>query len=127
MEIERTLDDLEKKVIQNSAHIRMLQDEIKKMSMEVNKLIQDVNLFKEKILEVQYLVSYISSRLLIGKGVLQDTQRQWKRKKMNNNFFDYLNISLPCGDDCPLEYGEFSRCRLDQDGTELELQFSVPK
>ncbi|CAG7718015.1 unnamed protein product, partial [Allacma fusca] len=127
LEIERTLDDLEKKVMQNSAHIRMLQDEIKKMSVEVSKLIQDINLFKEKILEVQYLVSYISSRLLIGKGVLQDTQRQWKRKKMNNNFFDYLNTSLPCGDDCPIEYGEFSRCRLDQDGTELELQFSVPK
>ncbi|CAG7719979.1 unnamed protein product [Allacma fusca] len=46
---------------------------------------------------------------------------------MNHNCFDYLNISLPCGDTCPLEFGEFNRCQLDPTGTELELQFSVPK
>ncbi|CAG7823372.1 unnamed protein product [Allacma fusca] len=86
IEIEKTLDDLENKVMQNSAHIRMLQDEIKKMSVEINKLIQDINLFREKIIEIQYLVSYISSRLLIGSG-----------------------------------------CQLDPTGTELELQFAVPK
>ncbi|CAG7838034.1 unnamed protein product [Allacma fusca] len=81
LEIERTLDDLENKVMQNSAHIKMLQDEIKKMSFEVNKLIQDINLFREKIIEIQYLVSYISSRLLIGRGYYKIHEDSGGRKE----------------------------------------------
>ncbi len=126
LKIERTLDDLEKKATVESKDMYILQEEMKKMGKVVNKLISDVNLFKEKIFEVQYLVSYITSRLLIGRGVILETKRKWRQKAMDDTLFDFLNFTLPCGTDCPIEFGEPKGCQLNDDGQSMYLEFAAP-
>jgi len=125
-EIERTLDDLEKKASINSIQLGVLQEEVRKLAKSLNEIISDVNDFKEKIIEVQYLVSYIVSRLLIGRGVVLNTKKLWKKKTMDDSLFEYLNFTLPCGSDCPVEYGEPKSCELDLEKHSLHLEFTVP-
>jgi len=126
MEIERTLDDLEKKVKILSEELKLLQKEIKKMAMTVNKLIMDLNEFREHSIESQFLVSYLTSRLLIGRSVIMETRRLWKRDYLDPSFFEYLNFTLPCGEKCPINYGIPKKCMFDRERESLYLDFAVP-
>jgi hypothetical protein len=125
-EIERTLDDLEEKATINSKNLFFLKEEVQKMGQTVNKLIMDINLFKEKVIEVQYLVSYLVSRLLIGRGVILHTKKLWKQKSMDGAFFEFLNFTLPCGEECPIDLGEPKKCSVDLDEHTLDMEFAVP-
>ncbi|OXA45286.1 hypothetical protein Fcan01_19895 [Folsomia candida] len=126
LEIERTLDDMERKAQITSEELIFLKGEVKKLSVTVNSLIDDTNSFKERSILVQYIVSYIISRLLVGRGVVQHTRTLWRKHKMDDSFFDFMNITLPCDANCPLEYGEFKRCSMNGDGNALTLEFAVP-
>lgn len=124
LKIMRTMDDLENKVAISSVDIIFLKQEIKKIGTTVNRLTDDVNLFKEKAVEVQFITSYIVSRLVVGKGVVLETKRLWRKKKMDDQFFEFL--TLPCGSSCPLENGEFKSCVFDEEENSLYLDFLVP-
>jgi len=50
------------------------------MEVTMNKIIEDINLFKRKAIEVQFIVACIVSRLLMGKGVVQEAIRLWKNR-----------------------------------------------
>jgi hypothetical protein len=126
-EMKQVLDDLEEKVSTNSKNNFILQEELRKMGKTLNTFITDVNQFKEKVIEIQYLISYLTSRLLIGKGVILETKRLWKQKSMDNTFFEFLHFTMPCGTDCPLEYGEPKGCKLNREENSLFMEFAVPE
>jgi hypothetical protein len=125
-EVERTLDDLERKATVNSQNLFTLQEEVKAMGQTINKLIMDVNNFKEKAIEVQYIVSYLVSRLLIGTGVIPHTKKLWRKKEMDDSFFEFLDFTLPCGEKGPVALGEPRACSLDLDENTLNMEFTVP-
>lgn len=124
-EIERTLDDIQMKAIILSQGEHFLQEEVKKLGKTVNDLIEDVNLFKEKFISVQFIVSYIMSKIFVGREVMMETKRLWSMNKMNANFFDFLNITLPCGLDCPMELGYFKSCHLEDENS-MHIEFTLP-
>ena len=117
---------MESKASVNSKNIFILYAEVNKMEETINNLIKDENIMKEKFIEIQYLVSYSMCKLLIGRGVILKTKRNWKQKKMDNSFFKYLNFTLPCGSDCAIEYGEPRECHLNLDDHTLSMDFNIP-
>jgi len=60
-EIEMTLDIMDREVYVNSADLNFLQKEVKQMGVTMNNIIEDINLFKGKAIEVQFIVAYILS------------------------------------------------------------------
>jgi hypothetical protein len=51
----------------------------------------------------------------------------WRRGKLTSEFFDYLNFTIPCGEECPLEYGIFHSCKMAENREEIVMEFSVPE
>ncbi|OXA56431.1 Copia protein [Folsomia candida] len=125
-EIMRTLDDLEDKVAITSSEVIFLKEKVKKMVKTVNRLIEDVNLFQEKAIEVQFITAYIVSRLVVGRGVVLETKRLWRKGRMDDQFFEYLNLTLPCRTACPLDYGEFKGCYFNEEENSILVDFLVP-
>jgi len=42
-------------------------------------------------------------------------------------FFDYFNFTLPCQEECPLDYGIFHSCSMTAKEDEILLDFTLPK
>ena len=93
------------------------------MEETINNLIKDENIMKEKVIEIEHLVSYLMSRLVIGRVVILETKGNWKP---DNSFFEYVNFTLPCRSDCPIKYGEPRECHLNLDVHTLSMDFNIP-
>lgn len=57
---------------------------------------------------------------------MKEAHRQWKNKRVYPAFLDFLNVTLPCGDDCPVELSVPKNCRMSNDKTTLFLDFTTP-
>jgi len=112
-------------VFQDKEKILFLEKEMRKVTSTIDQLVNDFNMFKEKVVELHYLVSYLTAKLMEGKKVLKETNTAWKGKEMTTELFDYLNITLPCGANCPVDFGIFHKCEL-KNKEQLMLEFSVP-
>jgi len=75
---------------------------------------------------MQYLVSYLVSRLMIGRSIILEQKLLWKKGLMDNTFLQFLNITLPCDEECPVDYGEPRSCHLNKEKRQLQIEFVVP-
>jgi hypothetical protein len=126
-ELKKALDELEVKVFTENKLMKVLQTEIMKVASQVDVLINDFHVFKEKVVELQYLVAYLTSKLMEGRKTLKETDSAWKKGKLTEDFFEYLNFTLPCKEECPVEYGIFNSCLMSKGKDEILLDFSIPK
>lgn len=124
--LEERIDELEQQIF--SAHTRseLLHKEITELAQTVDNLSKDVYLFKEKSVILNYVIAYITGRLLEGRNVLRETANVWKNGELNEKFFDYLNFTQPCGNKCPAKYGIFHSCVMSTDLKKITLQYSLP-
>jgi len=120
------LDDLELKAFVQSQETKFLQKEVMKIASRIDQLVNDFNLFKEDVVELHYLISYLTSKLLEGKRAIRDTEKSWKRKEFSSEFFEYLNVTLPCKETCPLDKGIFHSCVMEKDRNGVMMDFAVP-
>jgi Reverse transcriptase (RNA-dependent DNA polymerase)/gag-polypeptide of LTR copia-type/GAG-pre-integrase domain len=120
------LNDLKKQVFVANEHYEFLKDEVRKVTSQVDLLMNDFYMFKENVVEMQYLVAYLTGKLMEGRKILRETGKIWRRKEMKGDFFEYLNFTMPCGNDCPLEYGRFHECVMSAERDQIILDFSVP-
>lgn len=116
-----------------SQKIDMLEMALNNLQANFNKTVlhleaheNDFKELKAKSITSTYVISYITTRLLQGKQTIQEAYRQWKVKKIYPPLLDYLNFTLPCGDDCPLSLAVSSRCHMTEDHNEIYIDFSAP-
>jgi len=60
-----------------------------------------------------------------ARPIIREAKKLWREKKLSVAFFDYLNMTMDCGDSCPLNLGTAKYCRLAANKNKLYLQFSV--
>jgi hypothetical protein len=65
-ELKKALDELEVKVFTENKLMKVLQTEIRKVASQVDVLINDFHV-KEKVVELQYIVAYLTSKLMEGR------------------------------------------------------------
>jgi hypothetical protein len=111
----------------------MLEVAVKKLQLNFNSLLdkleaheRDFTQLKYKQIGTNFAVSYVTARLLTGKQIVQEAVRQWADGKVYPALLDYLNFTLPCGDDCPVTLATPNKCSMNQDRTELFFDFNVP-
>ena len=126
-ELKKVLNELEVKVFTENKQMKVLQLEIRKIASQVDVLTNDFNIFKEKVVELQYLVSYLTSKLVEGRKSLRESGSAWKKGRLTEDFFEYLNFTLPCKEECPVEYGIFHSCTMAKDKEQILLDFSLPR
>jgi hypothetical protein len=125
-ELQKALDELERKVYANGEEVQFLKKEMLKLSMSLDQVVRDLHVFQARAIEVHYLISYLIGKLLEGRKALQTTERSWKRSELESGFFDYLNITLPCGDHCPIELGTFHSCTMNDKREQIAIDITVP-
>ena len=73
-----------------------------------------------------YIISYLVGRLQEGKNVLRTTGDKWAQGEMDAEFFEYLNFTQPCKEECPVKYGIFHSCSLSSNLKKIHLKYSLP-
>lgn len=125
-ELKDALNDLERQVFVGQEKYAFLHSEVRKVTSVLDQLIVDFTLYKEKVVELQYLISYLIGKFLDGRKVLKATEKAWKKKEMNSEFFEYLNFTLPCQENCPIDLGRFHSCQMKEERDQILMDFTVP-
>ena len=125
-ELKIALDELERKMFTENKRTEVLESEVRKVTSILDQLITDFHMYKEKVVETHYLISYLTSRLMEGKKALQETGKAWNKGELTTDFLEFLNFTLPCKDDCPVEHGIFHGCLMKGDREQIILDISVP-
>jgi len=86
----------------------------------------DFTEIKNKQISTGYTIAYVTTRLLTAKLLIQEASRQWKDGRIYSPFLDFMNISLSCGDDCPLKYATPRKCALSENRKMLFMDFNSP-
>jgi len=123
---EGQLEEIAEKLNLHAHAIEELQDGINSFRSKFDAHEKDYNILKARQSSASFIISYVTSKLLDAKPLIRDTARKWKQHKLNIPFFEYLNVSMDCGQDCPLNHGYAQSCRLSSDRKKLHLQFTVP-
>ena len=65
---------------------------MRKVTSILNPLIADFSLHREKvveILELQYLMSYLTGKLLEGRRALHETEKAWTQESLTRTFLTF--------------------------------------
>jgi hypothetical protein len=82
---------------------------------------------KGKQVGTTFSISYITARFVVAKQVIREATRQWKERKVHPGLLDNMNLTLPCGDNCPISLATTKDCFFTADMTDLYIRFDVPK
>jgi len=116
---EERLQKAEKAVFGLETNFNSLLERLQVLQTDYEEL-------KGKQTSSSFAISYVTTRLLTGKAILQEATRKYREGKLTQSFFDYINVTLPCGEDCPVELAHPQRCYLSNDDQDLFMIFTVP-
>jgi len=91
--------ELQEKVNLNQKAIIELQNDFNSLLLRFEAHDKDYRELKAKQTGTSFAISYVTTRLLNGKAIIQETFRKWNKNEMHPPFFDYINFTLPCGSD----------------------------
>jgi hypothetical protein len=108
-----------------------LRGDVKNLADELARHEIDFDQLKIKQVSTSYTISYITTRLVMGKQVIQKATRQWRKKKMLSGLMDFLNLKvmrtpLLCDENCHLSLGTAKACHISEDRSKLYMKFDVP-
>jgi len=120
--------------IQNLEHrLNITEHAIRRMQTDFNSLLdeferhgKDYTELKDKQVGTNLIISYITSRFVVAKQVIREANRQWKDGKLYPGFMDFLNYTLPCGDECLIRLATVKKCSFHSDLKDLYMTFDVP-
>lgn len=121
------LDDLENRMNVTALAVRKLQEDFNTLVHDFEDHVNDFNEFKGKQVETNFRISYITARFVTFRQVIREANRQWKNKKVYAGLLDYMNLTLACGDLCPIHLATAKDCFFHSDLKDLYLRFDVPK
>lgn len=103
-----------------------LQESVRQMAQEIYEHELDYTNLKERLADSMFTISYIMGRLMMGNRILKQTSRMWKEKKLNAEFMDFFNFSMPCGDKCPINLATPISCAMNNEEDQIHIQFEAP-
>ncbi len=118
--------ELQRQIHDNHIMIRNLQGKFNETIKRLMIHEQDYTNFKSKSISTNFAISYITSRLVNGKATIKEANRKWKQKEVYGPLLDYFNVSIPCGDSCPLKYAKAGKCELSETNDKVFLDFTLP-
>jgi uncharacterized coiled-coil protein SlyX len=121
------IDELEQQVNVTAYIVRKLQTDFNSLVSEFERHQTDFLQFKEKQVGTTFAISYITSRFVVAKQVIREATRQWKDRKVFPGLLDFLNLTLPCGDECPIPLATTKDCFFHSGMKDLYMRFDVPK
>lgn len=121
------IEQLEGRLNITNIAVRKLQTDFNTMVDEFEKHTEDFDELKMKQTSTNFAISFITSRMVLAKQIIIEARRQWKQKKVHAGLMDYFNLTLPCGDDCPLNLAKSRNCRFHENLQDLYMEFDVPR
>ncbi|RWS28099.1 pol polyprotein-like protein [Leptotrombidium deliense] len=105
--------------------LESLTNSIEKIDNKVTQLTQRLNKLEASIPQYFKIISNLAARLLIINENLIVAAKQWKQNKIAYNLLKVFNITLPCDDDCPLDYSHPISCSINTDERIVKLKFRI--
>lgn len=128
-EVERqnhNSETLQKNIDLVALTVHNLQTDFNKLLDKLQRTSEDFKELKNKQINTVFLISFLTSRFLNGNFIIKEAKRQWDQGKVDEHLLDYLNVTLPCGSNCPLKYANSKRCSLSKDREMFYMDFNVP-
>lgn len=95
-----TIETLE----QHQQLFQTVQRDLKQLEAKSNQLSNDFNEFVDLMTDVTEISSQINSKLHVRGHELREALDEHKKGKVSRTFISALNLTLPCGDECKVEY-----------------------
>ncbi|KAI1303655.1 Transposon Ty3-G Gag-Pol polyprotein [Halotydeus destructor] len=111
----------------NQQVLRLLEDKMKEQGIAIQENREHIKRLEATFPQSTILVSHLASQFASARMLLNTVGRQWKNKKVDEQLIDFLNITLPCGDDCPLNLATAGKCELDRYRNILKMEFDLTK
>jgi hypothetical protein len=125
---QQRLDYLEKEMNFTEAAHKKLRRDVNRLILETEVHEGDFDELKTKSPNSHFTLSYITTHLMIGKGIIRDSIRAWENHKILPSLMDYFNISLPCGDtECNLPLATANKCYFGPNMDDLYFELDIPK
>ena len=96
--LETELNRIEKSMEKFREGFNQLLSEVKDMG-------GDYADFKKKSTASTFAISYLTTEFLMGRIIIREAARKWRKGEVYGPFMDHLNLTLPCGEDCPITRG----------------------
>jgi len=64
--------------------------------------------------------------MILGQHIIREASRSWTDHKVFPGLLDFLNITLPCGQTCPVGMATARSCNLSSDRENLHIEMDVP-
>jgi len=107
---------------------------LEKLRKDFNIIVRDLELREKNMNELiskgpktYFEISHLTSQLTFGRYVIHKAIRLWHNGKIHPEFFDYLNLTLPCQDECPLHLATPKSCLFSENKNILYMEFDVPR
>jgi hypothetical protein len=120
------LNKLEGQIKANYEKVRNVTSRVNNIVLELERHQIDHDELKGKSIGTNYVIAYVTSRFLIGRTIIQEANHLWKTGKVSTALMDYFNVSLPCGDECPIHLARAQRCAMSKDESSLYMEFAAP-
>ncbi|CAG7723392.1 unnamed protein product, partial [Allacma fusca] len=124
-EQDRLLNDLEDKVQRNHEAIGNLALHFNAAIDNIQAHQNDYAEFKGKYSNSTFAIAYITARLMLTKTMMQQATRQWKLGRGDPAFLDFFNVSLSCGDRCPIDLARPHKCSSTPTGNKVLVEFAA--
>lgn len=117
--IKKKVSELEKQILGHHENLELLRKEVIILADSMEK-------FQEDSVRLSFLISYVTGRLLEGRGIIHETQKAFVKGQLNEKFFDWFNFTQPCAPNCIVEHGIFHKCSMSSDFKKLNMEYSLP-
>jgi hypothetical protein len=132
-DLQTALKKQEEETIKLDQKIELLENAVRLIENNVDKLAEKMDTHEEDHSELKwkqvgstYAISYVTARLIIVQHIIREATRKWKERKVHASLLDFFNVTLPCGDDCPISLATAEACHMSYDKNDLFIDFSVP-
>ncbi|RWS03246.1 retrovirus-related Pol polyprotein from transposon 297-like protein [Dinothrombium tinctorium] len=105
--------------------LNTMQQSINEISSTLKDLSKDYALLKRELPRTLQIVSHLTANFIMTKSVMIEATRKWKNKQFDSHLLDLFNITMPCGEECPLELFEPKSCILNENKRLVTITFDA--
>ena len=96
---------------------------VEKLTNSYELHVVDFQLLKKTLSGTMYVIAYIMSQLFTTRQVLRAQSYVWHDGKVNKDFIDLFNITLPCEPACKWELAIAENCEFDETRQQIFIDF----
>jgi len=124
---QKSIDFLNEQLNFTEIAVQKLRHDFNILVDEISRHEKDFDEMKMKGPSTNYAISYITTKLIMGKQIIKEASRKWERKEVYFGLMDYLNLTLPCRERCPLDLASAKRCYMSPDKENLYMEMNIPQ